>query len=85
MPRRRRLGKIKSPGCKGPCRPLEGEERTEVPSEANTVDADLVPEKAKSYAPKRRGPLASAFSRREDNIGIKQKNRQLSQKPKPLR
>ena len=57
----------------GPCRPLEGEERTEVPSEANTVDADLVPEKAKSYAPMRRGPLTSAFSGRKDNIGMKQK------------
>ena len=55
----------------GPCRPLEGEERTEVPSEANTVDADLVSEKAKSYAPMRRGPLTSAFSGRGDNIGIK--------------
>ena len=51
LPRRRRLGKIKSPGCKGPCRPLEGEEMTEVPSEANTVDADLVPEKARVMHP----------------------------------
>ena len=41
----------------GPCHPLEGEERTEVPSEANTVDADLVPEKAKSYAPHAAGGL----------------------------
>ena len=73
LPGRRRLGRIKSPGGKGPCRPLEGEERTEVPSEANTVDADPVPEKAKSYAPMRRGPLTSAFSGRGDNIGMKQK------------
>ena len=59
----------RSPGRKGPCRSLEGEEETEVPSEANTVDADLVPEKAESYAPKRRGPLTCAFLGIRDNIG----------------
>ena len=56
---------------KGPCRPFEGEEETEVPRYANTVAANLVPVKAKSYAPMRRGPLTSAFSGREDNIGQK--------------
>ena len=45
-------GMADPPSCKGPCRPPEREEETEVPSEANTVDAELVPEKAfQGHAP----------------------------------